>query len=141
MLMESVGTGQIRSSKLTEAGIKSPTIVQMVDETAMVGQTNLGVWWPNHVYKELEGQDIPKELLEKRLINDTESEGMVRDIKHGQPPGTTTLSSVHSQKVVKIKEVETSSRAIRKGQLEDTFNAARDSLQVGVKRRKLENGE
>ena len=54
----------------------------------------IGVMWPMPVYKELMKKDPPKRQIQTHLINDQRVRGVLREPKHGCPPGCYEVTSL-----------------------------------------------
>ena len=67
----------------------------------------IGVLWPMPVYKELMKKDPPKRQIQTHLINDQRVRGVLREPKHGCPPGcyeVTSLSGSSAEKTGVLAE-------------------------------------
>ena len=117
-----------RVSKYMMNDIAVPEIMTVTEATSLQGEMALGVFWPEKIYKEHFNKPIPKGQRKSYLWNGKTLWGITLPDSSGNPTGTIKVSNVSSTTVARVREVESSGKATRAGQVADSFRAVRGAL-------------
>ena len=120
-----------RVSKSTCNSLRLPEKqVDLVDESRLMAEKNLGVFWPLEQYentfkRKADAQDI----VDWDEDDDGHPEpGVALGSEHGNPTGTTKLTKQTTRGVSKRRRLGDSTGELRKGQLEDVCHAEKRGI-------------
>ena len=93
------------------------------------------MFWPKELY---ERERETKKVLQKSEedlydFQGKKLRGIIRDAKHGTPPGSITLTASQATKAQRLRTIEDGDKACREGQLDDTWKAIASTMSVSVK--------
>ena len=101
--------------------VAAPKCVTAYEDEATEGRTHMGVFWPKWLYESHTGFTLAKE---KQAKYDGEV-GVVRDMSHGQPAGTTAVEKFKRRGARIESQLASSDTAIQLGHVDACWNAAK----------------
>lgn len=130
--------GKVTAASL---GVFGKTLTH-VDATRNVGQINLGVHWPEKLYKKTFKKDMdPTKVAWEDYGSGALVKGIVLSDEFGNPMGTKKLYREVSRSVVLDTTLASSSSELRPGQVKDMHKLARDAIDVSATRKRKRDAD